>query len=356
MAAAVEAGVVVELGALDLRHARLRLRRPEDVAAMKRSVERHGVLQPLVGNQEGEHLVLLDGFKRRAALEALGRSEAPVRVVRLSAVAAVAAVAALVTHNVAARRRCELEEGWVVHALVRKHGQTQLDVGKLVGRHKSWVSRRLMLVERLAAQVQEDMRLGLVRSTSARCLALLPRGNQTRVAEVAQRHGLSSRQVAELVERCRSCADAGALEELLADPLRFLQQPLTQARAKYRDPRLSKAGEQIRRQLLQLESGASRVCEALRRHPLGELTSVDHTVLGGLAAAMLKSTRAACGCLERLQHAAGRGRTHASTTPASSVRGDAPQGPGRERSRDRTISGDRSQDGATHPEADGGAT
>ena len=84
MAAAVEAGVVVELGALDLRHARLRLRRPEDVAAMKRSVERHGVLQPLVGNQEGEHLVLLDGFKRRAALEALGRSQAPVRVVRLS--------------------------------------------------------------------------------------------------------------------------------------------------------------------------------------------------------------------------------------------------------------------------------
>ena len=353
MAAAVEAGVVVELGALDLRHARLRLRRPEDVAAMKRSVERHGVLQPLVGNQEGEHLVLLDGFKRRAALEALGRSQAPVRVVRLSAVAA---VAALVTHNVAARHRCELEEGWVVHALVRKHGQTQLDVGKLMGRHKSWVIRRLMLVERLAAQVQEDMRLGLLRSTSARCLALLPRGNQARVAEVAQRHGLSSRQVSELVERCRSCADADALEELLADPLRFLQQPLTQARTKYRDPRLSKPGEQIRRQLLLLESGASRVCEALRRHPLGELTSVDHTVLGELAAAMLKSTRAACGCLERLQQAAGGGQTHASTTPASSLRGDAPQGPGRERARDCTSSGDRSQDGATPPIGDGGST
>ena len=59
-------------------------------------------------------------------------------------------------------------------------------------------------MERLDEQVQQDMRLGLVSVTIARELSRLPRGNQSPVAAAVQRHGLSTRQCAELVELVQS--------------------------------------------------------------------------------------------------------------------------------------------------------
>ncbi len=76
----------------------------------------------------------------------------------------------------------ELEEAWIVQALVRDDGLTQVEAAHLLGQHKSWVCRRLALVERLCACVKEDLRLGLLgvaagrgnwcgcpRATSKRC-------------------------------------------------------------------------------------------------------------------------------------------------------------------------------------------
>src|ERR1019366_6473091 len=56
----------------------------------------------------------------------------------------------------------ELEEAWVVQGLVRDDGMTQVEAAHLLGRHKSWVCRRLALLEKLSAVVKEDLRLGLV--------------------------------------------------------------------------------------------------------------------------------------------------------------------------------------------------
>src|SRR3954470_19067177 len=48
---------------------------------------------------------------------------------------------------VGARRR--REEAWSVHALVRDDGMTQVEVAERLSRHKTWVCRRLALVEKL---------------------------------------------------------------------------------------------------------------------------------------------------------------------------------------------------------------
>ena len=52
--------------------------------------------------------------------------------------------------NQTGRRIREWEEAWIVHALVREDGLTQVEVAELLGRHKTWVCRRLALVEQLA--------------------------------------------------------------------------------------------------------------------------------------------------------------------------------------------------------------
>jgi len=95
----------------------------------------------------------------------------------------------------------ELEEGWIVQTLYREHELSQGAVGRLLSRHKSWVSRRLLLVEGLDAAVQGDVRLGLLSARSALALAALPRGNQQQAAELVIDRGMTTRQAEAMVRQ-----------------------------------------------------------------------------------------------------------------------------------------------------------
>ena len=85
-----------------------------------------------------------------------------------------------------------LEEAWIVQALVREDGLSQLQVAELLGRHKSWVCRRLALLERLSEECREDLRLGLLSPTMARQLTRLPAGNQAEVVAAVRREHLTA--------------------------------------------------------------------------------------------------------------------------------------------------------------------
>jgi transposase len=63
-------------------------------------------------------------------------------------------------------------------------------LGGLQGHDKSWVSRRLMLAERLDPELQEQIRLGLLSATVAREISRLPRGNQPALARAIQTPGV----------------------------------------------------------------------------------------------------------------------------------------------------------------------
>jgi hypothetical protein len=65
-------------------------------------------------------------------------------------------------------RTRELEEAWIIQALVREDGMSQVEVAELLGRHKSWVCRRLALIERLGPKAKDDLRVGLLSPTAAR--------------------------------------------------------------------------------------------------------------------------------------------------------------------------------------------
>ena len=270
---------------LDTRYALLRLPRPAGMAALRSSLERHGVLHPLVVNREGDEIVLLDGFKRLSILREQKIAVVPIRILRLGVEQA---KAALVTFNRPHRGLCELEEAWVVASLVREHGMLQVDVAELLAHHKSWVCRRLQLAERLEKGVVEDMRLGLVSATVAREVVRLPRGNQLRLVETVRRHGLTSRQTHALVGRLLASDDEEWRTALLKDPLRFLGDESTPTQVpKSRDPRLSETGEKLRQVLVALEHQAMRVQRVLRAPRPGQLRGSDREVLGPMATAMV---------------------------------------------------------------------
>jgi len=142
------------------RYRRYRLPDAAAEAAMVGSMSRYGQLSPLAVCLREEKPEVLDGFKRVAAARALpGIRSLEARLWKLDEPMAKAAILAL---NGVGRRMKELEEAWIVHAMVREDGLSQLQVAGLLERHKSWVSRRLALLERLSEECREELRLGLL--------------------------------------------------------------------------------------------------------------------------------------------------------------------------------------------------
>ena len=60
-----------------------------------------------------------------------------------------------------------LEEAMVLRELT-KLGLSQSDIAGLLSRHKTWVSRRISLVEKLHPELIESMKLGLLQPGSGR--------------------------------------------------------------------------------------------------------------------------------------------------------------------------------------------
>ncbi|MCP5041660.1 MAG: ParB N-terminal domain-containing protein [bacterium] len=189
----------VHLEDLGDRLSALRLRRPEADERMRRSLDGRGQLTAVKAFDDGDVLQLVDGFKRLRAAGRLGWSCLRVRVLELDEATATAVIGALHEH----RGLTELEEGWIVRSLCREHGLSQGAVARLMNRHKSWVSRRLLLIEGLDQVVQANVRLGLLSPRSALAVAALPRGNQPQAAELVMGRGMTTRQAEALVRRLR---------------------------------------------------------------------------------------------------------------------------------------------------------
>lgn len=205
----------IEIAPLGERLARLRLCDATVLTTMRRSLERHGQLTALTLFVEREGLEILDGFKRVRAARALGISTLLARVDDVGIVDAKLRLFELHAH----RGLTELEEAWLVRSLYRDDHLQQSEIARRMSRHKSWVCRRLMLVESLDIAVQADVRLGLVVPRAAVAMSRLPRGNQPAASAVVVRRGLTVRQTELLVDEVLDCEDHGARAELLAKRL-----------------------------------------------------------------------------------------------------------------------------------------
>src|SRR5262245_12718191 len=180
------------------RYRRYRLVDDEAEAAMVQSLRRHGQVTPVAVCWREETAEVIDGFKRvAAAAQVPGLTlltcrwlEGDERQVK----------AAMYTLNQVGKHLVELEEAWLVQALVREDGLAQMEVAELLGRHKSWVCRRLALLEKLGEEARQDLRLGLVSASLARQLTRLPVGNQAALLQVVHQEGLSTAEVRGVVD------------------------------------------------------------------------------------------------------------------------------------------------------------
>lgn len=268
--------VSASLDRFDERYSGFRIPRPRLEDALVKSMRRFGQLAPVVAVERKDALALVDGFKRLHAARQLGLEVLDVRSLPMSEQAAVGAVYSL---NRYGQGMTDMEEALVVRALCRKHGLAQIEVGEILGRHKSWVCRRLMLIERLSKQVQEDVRVGLVSVTMAREIARLPRGNQSEVALSIHRNGLTSREGSVLVTLFEKTTDRTEQQDLLGRPKDVLDKHREEAGIFIYDHRLSARDNRLKRLLLSVQEGMSRLSQELRDLDPAKFTETQNSTL-----------------------------------------------------------------------------
>jgi len=257
-------------------YGRYRLHLPEAERAMARSLERYGQLSPVVVCRRQQRYELIDGFKRLGAARSM--ASLPHLAARLLEADERTAKAAIYGLNRAGGHTRELEEAWIVQALVREDGMSQVEVAELLGRHKSWVCRRLALIERLAPKTREELRVGLLSPTAARQIVRLPEGNQAEVLEAIRREALSSAELNGVVDLWLGCAERRQQEYLLHHPREALSQAKGTLAAAH-DPRLSEDGNRVWKRVGLLLDVLGRMEVWLAHHGRTGLTPEDRVIL-----------------------------------------------------------------------------
>jgi len=155
---------------------------------------------------------------------------------------------------------------------------TQVEVAELLGRHKSWVCRRLALIEKLGPEARAELQVGLLTPTAARQMVRLPAGNQTSILDLVRRESLSTIELTGIVDLWLESPSRLPQQYILQHP----REALAQAKGvelPSRDPRLSPPGNRIFEQLGALLRLLARMEVWLAHQGRAAITPEDRRIL-----------------------------------------------------------------------------
>ena len=215
----------LEFHQLDHRLEHLRVRRPERQRRLLASLAASGQQVPIVvvamKDQPNRYLVI-DGYKRIAALKQLGRDTVEAVVWEMSE------AEALVLDRSMRFSEAEtaIEQGWLLAELEQRFGYTLDDLARRFDRSTSWVSRRLGLVELLAESVQQKVREGTISAHVAMKylvpVARVSMDDCERMANAFAAHQFKARQAGQIYAAWRD-APPSVRRRILEEPRLFLK-------------------------------------------------------------------------------------------------------------------------------------
>ena len=215
----------LEFHQLDRRLEHLRVRHPDRQRRLLASLAASGQQVPIVvvavENPPNRYAVI-DGYKRIAALQQLGRDTVEAAVWEMSE------AEALVLDRAMRFSEAEtaLEQGWLLQELEERFGYSLDDLARRFDRSVSWVSRRLALVELLPGRVQQQVREGAISAHVAmKYLVPVARANPADCEQMAEgfaTHRFTSRQAGQLYATWRD-ASPKVRQRILEEPQLFLK-------------------------------------------------------------------------------------------------------------------------------------
>jgi ParB/RepB/Spo0J family partition protein len=250
----------VDLHRLDRRFESARIVDPSSVRRLAVSLQADGQRQPILLVEHADGLVLVDGYRRVQALGQLGRDRALARIAEGSLNEAVLRV--IREHQ--ARPLQPVEEAWLLAGLVDE-GLSQQVIAAALGKDKSWVSRRLALVNELPEPFADAVRGGELSSWAAnRVLLPLARANEAdadALLAAIRQAPLSTRELAMWFAHYRG-ANGVHRQRMLEHPHMFVK-ALNEKQTKSADKRL---GEGPEGQWLADLQALQRLIERLTKH------------------------------------------------------------------------------------------
>ena len=144
----------LEFHQLDRRWEHLRVHHPSRQRRLLASLADSGQQTPIVvvaAEGQADRYVVIDGYKRIAALEQLGRDTVEAVVWPMSEAAAVLLDRSLRLSE----HETALEVGWLLAELEQRFGYNLDELARRFDRSVSWISRRLALVEVLPQAIQQ---------------------------------------------------------------------------------------------------------------------------------------------------------------------------------------------------------
>jgi ParB family transcriptional regulator, chromosome partitioning protein len=215
----------LEFHQLDRRWEHLRVRHPARQRRLLASLADSGQQVPVVvvpAEGRADRYVVIDGYKRIAALEQLGRDTVEAVVWPMSEAAAMLLdrTLRLSEHETA------LEVGWLLQELEQRFGCSLDELARRFDRSVTWVTRRLALVELLPEAIQQQVREGKIAAQVAMKF-LVPVARQSledcqRMAAIFAEHHCDTRQAGQLYAAWRR-GSAAMRQRILDDPTLFFK-------------------------------------------------------------------------------------------------------------------------------------
>jgi ParB/RepB/Spo0J family partition protein len=271
---------------IDITLSELRLTRPSQIKSMQDSLARLGQLHPVVVRKTESGYQLLDGFKRYYASQDLGWIDLEAQVVEGDEVEAKIMI---LSYNQQGTTLVDYEQAQIVYSLHKEHLVPQKQIASMLHYSQSWVSRRIMLIERLDQTVKSHLQLGKITPSHVRELVRLPRGKQEEFVKVIIDHNLTSRQTSRLVSMYLGARTSEEQVYQLHHPLEVLNQQVEQA--EINDCRLSLQANRVLSTTRHLIRQQHIFIGQSTDPPLSELEEMELAILTDPFTRLLKKLR-----------------------------------------------------------------
>jgi ParB family transcriptional regulator, chromosome partitioning protein len=216
---------------IEMTFAHLRMTLPDRIRKLISSIEACGQLTPVivVPSATTTHFILIDGYLRIQALQKLRRDTVMAEVWECSESDA---LLSLFTNH--GQRNWEaFEEAQVLRELQIRYHLSLEQIASRIGRTKSWVCRRLSLLETLSEQATQAITKGHISLwTASRVLAPLARANAIHadyLLEYLSQHSHSTREVAYFFKHYQKSNQASRQKMVMQPDLFFKVQNILQA-------------------------------------------------------------------------------------------------------------------------------
>ncbi len=212
--------IEVDIHLLDLRYAHTRIQNVKVLARMQNSISRYGQIVPALAVPEKNTFILIDGYLRLQSLKACGHDCLKLQVVEDDEAGALFVL--LAKNN--DRQWESIEQAAIIQELRSRFSYSFAEIGRRLGRNKSWVKRRLDLTNSLPEEIKKAVMTGKISTWSAsHVLVPLSRVNEKDACQLTEKlvkDPLSTRELTRLYEHYKK-SNRVIRDRIIADPSLF---------------------------------------------------------------------------------------------------------------------------------------